>query len=184
MNNILVATDFSERSDRALRRASLLARQRNARLTLLHVVDDDQPQTIVKAEQQEAAALLEQTAATLQQHDALQCQTRLVLGSPFAGITSVAASIKPDLLVIGSHRRQILREVFVGTTAERTIRTAVCPVLMVNASPTTNYQHIMRTSALTGLVGINTPFDPPTQGSTQTCHRCEGIGQDQNKNVV
>ena len=93
-------------------------------------------------------------------------------------------SIKPDLLVIGSHRRQILREVFVGTTAERTIRTAVCPVLMVNASPTTNYQHIMRTSALTGLVGINTPFDPPTQGSTQTCHRCEGIGQDQNKNVV
>lgn len=43
MQRIVAATDFSSRSDRAVRRAGLLAREFDAQLTLLHVVDDDQP---------------------------------------------------------------------------------------------------------------------------------------------
>ncbi|WP_262271421.1 universal stress protein [Microvirga yunnanensis] len=40
--HILAATDFSTRSQRAVRRAGLLARDCGAELTLVHVVDDDQ----------------------------------------------------------------------------------------------------------------------------------------------
>ncbi|HEU6442162.1 MAG TPA: universal stress protein, partial [Microvirga sp.] len=48
MRTILVATDFSTRSDRALRRATLLARHVSARLVLIHVVDDDRPVRLVE----------------------------------------------------------------------------------------------------------------------------------------
>ncbi|MCI3953055.1 MAG: universal stress protein UspA, partial [Burkholderiales bacterium] len=47
MRMILVGTDLSSRSDRALHRAAFLARQFKARLLLLHVVDDDQPPALV-----------------------------------------------------------------------------------------------------------------------------------------
>ena len=48
MRTILVATDFSERSDRALRRATLFARAQGAKLVLVHGVDDDQPDRLAK----------------------------------------------------------------------------------------------------------------------------------------
>lgn len=143
MKQILLATDFSERSDRALRRASLLARQSGAALSIVHVVDDDQPRRIVESEEAAAGALLRELRNTVETVDAIACDTRIVLADPFAGIARAAAETAPDLLVIGPHRRQALRDVFVGTTAERTIRSVACPVLMVNAPPVAPYRHVI-----------------------------------------
>ncbi|MEP3439759.1 MAG: universal stress protein [Hoeflea sp.] len=148
MKNIMMATDFSERSDRALRRAILLARQLGAGITLVHVVDDDQQRRIVEAERDAAETLLRQMGETLRDADQLECETRIILASPFAGIVQAVEDGKPDLLVIGPHRRQVLRDVFIGTTAERTIRAVGCPVLMVNAPPAGNYRHVMQTTDL------------------------------------
>lgn len=148
MRKILLATDFSERSDRALRRATLLARELGARIALVHAVDDDQPKRIVDAERDEAEALLRQTAATIRDVDGVACETRVILAAPFVGIAGAVADMAPDLLVIGPHRRQVLRDVFVGTTAERTIRSVPCPVLMVNAPPTGHYRHVLQTTDL------------------------------------
>jgi hypothetical protein len=47
---ILAATDFSTRSNRALRQAGLLAQHTEAELHVLHVVDDDQPDELVRME--------------------------------------------------------------------------------------------------------------------------------------
>ena len=148
MKKIMVATDFSERSDRALRRATLLARQFEATMQLVHVVDDDQPRRIVDAERDEATTLLRQIAATLRDVDGVTCETRVILASPFVGIAQAVADATPDLLVIGPHRRQVLRDVFIGTTAERTIRSVDCPVLMVNATPAGHYRHVLQTTDL------------------------------------
>jgi len=148
MKTIMVATDFSERSDRALRRATFLARQFEAAILLVHVVDDDQPRRIVDAERDEATTLLRQMAATLRDLDGVSCETRIILASPFVGIAQAVADTAPDLLVIGPHRRQVLRDVFVGTTAERTIRSVDCPVLMVNATPAGQYRHVLQTTDL------------------------------------
>lgn len=150
MKKIMLATDFSERSDRALRRATLLARQFVAGITLIHVVDDDQPRRIVDTERDEAEKLLRQMAATLRDVDGVACQTRVVSAAPFVGIAQTVEEAAPDLLIIGPHRRQLLRDVFVGTTAERTIRSVDCPVLMVNALPAGNYRHILQTTDLSG----------------------------------
>ncbi len=149
MKKIMLATDFSERSDRALRRATLLAQQFDAALSIVHVVDDDQPRRIVESESAAAADLLRQLQKTVQSVDGLDCDTRVVLADAFVGIARAVADDAPDLLVVGPHRRQALRDVFVGTTAERTIRAVDCPVLMVNSPPVGPYRHVMLATDLT-----------------------------------
>jgi nucleotide-binding universal stress UspA family protein len=153
MKTIMVATDFSERSDRALRRATLIARQTGAGLILVHVVDDDQPHRIVDHEHSDAAKLLRRQAQTLSEVDSVAATSRVVLDAPFAGILRAAAEIAPDLLVIGPHRRRVLQDVFTGTTAERTIRAIGLPVLMVNAPPAGAYGHVLLTTDLSAAAG-------------------------------
>jgi nucleotide-binding universal stress UspA family protein len=148
MPKIMLATDFSERSDRALRRAILMAKEIDAGLVLLHVVDDDRPRRIVERDRVDAEALLQELAATVRSVDGVACEARVMLADPFAGILQAVAEGEPDLLVIGSHRRRLLRDVFVGTTAERTIRAVTTPVLMVNAPPVGPYRHILLTTDL------------------------------------
>ena len=146
MKKIMLATDFSERSDRALRRAAILARAHDAVLEIVHVVDDDRPRRIVDHEVNDARQLLGELARSLKDLDGVSCSIQVVQNDPFAGIVKVAAETLPDLLVIGPHRRQILRDAFVGTTAERTIRTSLCPVLMVNGPPVGPWRHVLVTT--------------------------------------
>lgn len=143
MKKILVATDFSARSDRAIRRATLLAKRFGASISLIHVIDDEQPKRIIKAEQAAALAVLSEQAQSLREIDAVACDHRIVLGDPFQGIIKAAEESAPDLLVIGPHRRQALKDVFVGTTAERTIRESRRPVLMANSVPASFYRHVL-----------------------------------------
>jgi len=135
VKTLMIATDFSERSDRALRRATLLARQSGATLSLVHVVDDDQPERIVAVERVEAERLLAELVQTVRQTDGVPCEAEVILADPFEGILRAVAAKAPDLLVIGPHRRRALRDVFLGTTAERVLRAVTCPVLMANAPP-------------------------------------------------
>jgi nucleotide-binding universal stress UspA family protein len=146
MHRIMLATDFSERSDRALRRAVLLSRESGATLDLVHVVDNDRPKRLVEAEAESASLLLVECAHSLKSVEGVSCSTQVLLHDPFAGIAKAAAETVPDLLVIGPHRRQILRDAFAGTTAERTIRAVACPVLMVNGPPVGPYRHVLLTT--------------------------------------
>jgi nucleotide-binding universal stress UspA family protein len=143
VKTLMVATDFSERSDRALRRATLLARQSGAALTLVHVVDDDQPERIVAVERMEAERLLADLVQTVRQTDGIPCEAEVILADSFEGIARAVAAKAPGLLVIGPHRRQVLRDVFVGTTAERVLRAVTCPVLMANAPPVGAYRRAL-----------------------------------------
>ena len=148
MQRILFATDFSERSDRALRRAVLLATRNKATIDILHVVDDDRPRRIVDHETADARDLLEELRSSLASVEGVTATVSVIAADPFEGILATASQTRPDLLVIGPHRRQILRDAFVGTTAERTIRRATCPVLMVNGPPVGPYRHAVVTTDL------------------------------------
>ncbi|MGV1015702.1 MAG: universal stress protein, partial [Methyloceanibacter sp.] len=154
MQRILVATDFSTRSDRALRRASLLARQSAAQMILVHVIDDDQPQRLVEFKRREATAFLQDLVKTLCADDGLPCESRVVLGVPFQRIIDTADELNADLIVLGPHRRQILRDTFLGTTAERTIRYSRHPVLMANAPPSGPYRSILIATDLSDCAGV------------------------------
>jgi universal stress protein E len=129
---ILAATDFSARSDRALRKAGLLAQAMGAELTVLHVVDDDQPQDVIENEGREAERVLAAQVRAMAEMSAARSRPMVVAGNPFDGILRSAASIGADLIVMGAHRKQFLRDIFIGTTIERVIRTGPYPALMVN----------------------------------------------------
>jgi nucleotide-binding universal stress UspA family protein len=130
--HLLAATDFSTRSQRALRRAGLLARENGAELTLVHVVDDDQPPDLVALERREAERILGEQIGAIAEFDGLRPRALVIAGDPFDGILRAAESTGADLIVMGAHRKQMLRDIMVGTTIERVIRTGAFPVLMVN----------------------------------------------------
>ena len=138
MMQILVATDFSTRSDRALRRSVLIAGEFDAAITLVHVIDDDQPAHLIERQRAAASELLNRTVQSIRSVDAIPAKAVVATGDAFAGILRVADEIQPDLIVVGPHRRQLL-DVFVGTTADRTIRRSRYPVLMSNAVPSGPY---------------------------------------------
>ena len=140
---ILAATDFSPRSHRALRRAGLLAHARGAELALVHVVDDDQPQGLVDMESREAERMLAEQIEAMPELREVQSHPMVVTGDPFDAILRTAAALRTDLIVMGAHRKQLLRDIFVGTTIERVIRTGPYPVLMVNNEAKGSYQRVM-----------------------------------------
>jgi nucleotide-binding universal stress UspA family protein len=67
----------------------------------------------------------------------------VVAGDPFDGILRTAAAMKADLIVMGAHRKQLLQDIFVGTTIERVIRTGPYPVLMVNNEVKQPYRTVL-----------------------------------------
>lgn len=129
---IVAATDFSTRSNRAVRQAGLLAKPAEAQLHVVHVVDDDQPEEFVRMESREAERLLSDQLASMTELQGVQVQPKVVTGDPFDGILRAAKEAGADLIVMGSHRKQLLLDIFVGTTIERVIRKGTFPVLMVN----------------------------------------------------
>lgn len=140
---ILAATDFSTRSNRALRQAGLLSRSDRARLYIAHVVDDDQPEAWIQMEKREAERLLAEHMVSMAELQGVNCTPMVVTGDPFDGILRAAAEVSADLIVMGSHRKQLLRDIFIGTTIERVIRNGPFPVLMVNNEAQRQYQNVV-----------------------------------------
>lgn len=137
---ILAATDFSTRSNRALRQAGLLAQSGGAQLHIVHVVDDDQPEELICMETREAERVLHEQVDSMSELQGVDARPMVTTGDPFDGILRAAAEIQADLIVMGSHRKQLLLDIFVGTTIERVVRRGSFPVLMVNHEAQRKYQ--------------------------------------------
>ncbi len=142
MGRILVATDFSSRSDRALRRAVLEAGRLGADLTLVHVIDDDHPAYMIERQREVAEELLGEAVRTLADVDMVQADKLISTGDAFAAILEAAESIDADIIVIGPHRPRLSDMIF-GTTAQRTIAGSSRPVLVANAMPSGPYRRIL-----------------------------------------
>lgn len=139
MDRILVATDFSTRSDRALRRAALIAKRVEASLVLVHVVDADRPERLVASERSEALSLLEETARTLRTGDGIGAEPLVEVDDVHNGILHAAEEVAADLIILGPHRSR-LRDVFIGTTVERVVRRSRFPLLVAVQTPSAPYE--------------------------------------------
>ena len=138
LNHIMLATDFSTRSDRALRRATMLAREHGAALSLVHVIDDDQPAHLIRAQTTASRVMLQEVARTIAEFDGVPADITIQVGDVFSNILEASEQVGADLIVLGAHRRQ-LRDIFVGTTAERIIVRSRIPVLMAAGVPASPY---------------------------------------------
>jgi universal stress protein A len=136
VRQILVPTDFSAASRRALRYARPLARKLRAKLVLLHVV----PPHIYQADYGYGPVLRQTTdpgeMATATRHlqsiGKLLHATRLVrCGDAPHEIVRAARNLKSDLIVMGENATASLDAAKRDTTAEKTLRRAPCAVLVV-----------------------------------------------------
>ncbi|QGM97443.1 universal stress protein [Methylocystis parvus] len=131
MKQILLATDLSGRSDRAAARAALLARKHGARLTALHVVDDELPQPVAERQKTDAENALRQTFVNMPHASDLDLTIDVHCGQYHEAIIETAERLDADLIVIGKHREDVLLDLFRGSTGERVLRFGSRPVLVV-----------------------------------------------------
>jgi nucleotide-binding universal stress UspA family protein len=145
VTNILVAVDFSDCSKAALDYAAVLARNVGATLTLVHVVEP-----YVYPEDLSAGLTIEQVDArwmrtAREKLEELRRQTStekilsnviVTMGPAWRQIVETAKSRHADLIVTGTHGYTGLTHVVLGSTAERVVRHAGRPVLVVPAPPT------------------------------------------------
>ena len=140
IHRILVPVDFSTQSDAALDYAVDLARRLDGRIVLLHVFsvpafafpDATIPmpaQTVVELQNASNTQLesLEQRVRA----NGVGVTSKLAEGAPFVEIVRAARSERADLIVMGTHGRSGLRHALLGSTAEKVVRKAPCPVLVV-----------------------------------------------------
>ncbi|HEV8542625.1 MAG TPA: universal stress protein [Verrucomicrobiae bacterium] len=144
VKKILVPVDFSPSSQKALAYATAFARQFSAELTLLNVIEvipptpptSPAPELMVPDSALLAEMLNEAADENLARwlksiNPAVARKSEVRVGSPYREIVQAAEDNETDLIVIGSHNRKALARVFLGSTAERVVRHAPCPVMVV-----------------------------------------------------
>lgn len=132
LKSILVASDLSSRSKPAVQRGVQLSEGSGAALCVLHVVENDLLEDRMRHEIRSAEDYLTDQVAGFGTPPA--CDVAVAMGHAFHVIGEEARAREADLIVMGAHRRQFLRDVFVGTTIERVTRTAGRPVMMANSN--------------------------------------------------
>ncbi len=130
MKKILVATDFSERSDLAIRRATRLARQLKASLAVVHVIDDDQPRRIVDAEQRHAARDLSRFVSSVGLEGTRQV-VRYEEAAAQHEILKTAKTEKADLVVLSTHGKTGVAKLLLGSVTEHVLKSATIDVLAI-----------------------------------------------------
>lgn len=143
VHKILVPIDLSELANEALTYAAELARKFGAKLTLLHVIE--RPDYYPYAEggllypgfesiEEVAKSAKKKVKLISKQHhlDGSILEATIVkIGVPFQTIVDTAKDQAVDLIVLSTHGRTGIAHVFMGSTAERVVRYASGPVLVV-----------------------------------------------------
>ena len=138
---IVCATDLSPESDAVVRVAAALARRLRVPLDLFHVVHvppalppDLFDKTLIGDLRLVAETKIEAQAAELRAAG-IETTTSVRLGFIDDSIAHHAAKTRAELLVMGTHARGGAARAFMGSVAERTIRGAPCPTLVVPPEP-------------------------------------------------
>jgi nucleotide-binding universal stress UspA family protein len=143
IKRILFATDFSENSKWAFTYALSFARKYDATLYILHVIQppsyplgmyaeisfdamDEFSRNMGQAAEKEMKNLRETELGDFTNYEIL-----IITGTPFLEIIKAAREKEVDLIVLGTHGRTGLDHVLFGSTAEKVVRKAPCPVLSV-----------------------------------------------------
>jgi universal stress protein A len=143
--NFLVPIDFSEHSKNTVEHARQLAALTGASIKLLHVFqipgypaafyrdlyfEHEAVKIHVETAKREANAQLSLITEKILA-EGLEAQSILRVGNPYEEIVSAAQELGSDLIVIGSHGYPGFARLMLGSTAERVVQYAPCPVLVV-----------------------------------------------------
>lgn len=142
---VIAAVDFSETSARALERAACLAAQDDAELHVLHVLSAPwhrlhyRPSTLLVSSHAQSqyrevveTRLRDFASLATERHSGLRVRTACCDGTGHClGIVEYARSAQADLVVLGTHGKTRVRDILLGSTAERVLSESACSVLAV-----------------------------------------------------
>ena len=151
---ILVATDFSNTAGLALMRGVQIAKSQNVGVHLLHVVEEDIWSGLAEMIglndggdhdrlHDQLVADLQRLAEAAEKSDNVKVSTELRNGPTTREMTNCATAIGARLQVIGGHGAGKLRDLATGSTAERLLRQATRPTLVVDHSVGDLYQKVL-----------------------------------------
>jgi len=130
---ILVTTDFSEGTADALAYAFSVAQENESRISLLHVINDVTADVSGKYRQSLIQGVREQLEKLVPAEARVWCdvETLVATGVPYRLVLRVLEDEKIDLLVMNIHGKGMLDRALLGSTAERVVRVAPCPVMLI-----------------------------------------------------
>jgi len=165
---ILLATDLSVRSDRALERSALLAKHWNAQLTILHVLERTDP----------ASQMLDDLPSWRRPVDPLALARKNILadldeldtaaivaieeGAPAETIARVAEQRGIDMILIGVARNELLGQFNLGRTVDELLRNSKTPILVVKERAKRSYRNIV----------VATDFSASSRHALEAALRC------------
>lgn len=140
---ILVGCDFSGHAEAAFSCSLNLAREMASELHLVHVVEPDDykedpkfpPESSDQLEEDFHFSITEKLRAMVPEQDLnrnVRLKTSVLVGKPYAELVTYAERRDIDLVVLGVRGRGMVENLLVGSTTDRVVRRAPCPVLSVN----------------------------------------------------
>lgn len=137
---LMVPTDFSECAGWALEHAIAIARETDTRIDIVHSMhipnlrEIAAPPTVERAIRDAALQRLAMIAERVAARN-VEVDTHLIDETPSIGIQKLAEEQRTGCIVMGTRGLSGLQHVLLGSTAERTLRIAPCPVLTVGHAP-------------------------------------------------
>jgi nucleotide-binding universal stress UspA family protein len=142
LKRILVGCDFSPDSDLAFQHALSLAQEFEADLHLAHVIEPSVSDELLKPDkplveeiqQGLHSRLTEKLIAMVPEEARNWCtpQTRILEGQPYEELGGYARSEDMDMIVLGVRGHGLVKTLLLGSTTDRVVRQAPCPVLSVS----------------------------------------------------
>ena len=168
MASILVPTDFSEQAGFALDLAAQLAKQENASLQILHVVEQpgsyyltavgggahDQIDNVYVLKLIERVKVQLNSLVSKLTNEGIDAKYRIKIGNPFKHISEEIQGESIDLIVMGTQGISGIDEVLVGSNTEKVIRHAACPVITLKTAV-----DLEKLDNLVFAIGQYAPFD-------------------------
>ena len=150
IDKILFPTDFSDHSNHAFTYALSFAKEYGAKLVMLHVVEDvqylanaymfDVPMMPSFSDmEQNRSKEMDEFIEREVTDPSIEISKSIRHGRPFIEIIQAAREEEADLIVIATHGRGGLEHVLFGSTAEKVVRKAPCPVLSIRM-PGTSFE--------------------------------------------
>jgi nucleotide-binding universal stress UspA family protein len=147
LNKILVPTDFSDHADHSFRHAAAIARWSGAELIVLHVVEKFMDHSLLysdiwpfnKPSREYYRELEVKTTERLEEQvresigSDVSFRVTVTSGTPSLEIASAAEREGADLIVIATHGLGGIRKALLGSTTDRVLRNADCPVLVMRS---------------------------------------------------
>jgi nucleotide-binding universal stress UspA family protein len=174
LKKILVPVDLSDCSKKALQYANTFARQFGGELIILHVIE---PHQLVPESASYDFENSNDTCEDLQElqrliDNAISSSISIRTGTPHVKIVEAARGLGADLIIISTHSHKSLDRMFVGSTTEKVVRSAPCPVLVVRECEHDfigDYAWAFEMTTNNALIGSSHAYRPtiPAQGSAR-----------------